>query len=260
MLIVEAIHAFNDNYIWFFHNGTEGFVVDPGDASVVIHHLEQRSIRLQGILITHWHADHTGGIAALTAHYNTLNTSPIRTYGPASIAGITHALEDADKITLLDTSFSILATPGHTLDHISYVAVSENILFCGDTLFTGGCGRMFEGTPPIYLASLDKLAALPPTTRIYCAHEYTVNNCIFAQEVEPHNKMIQKRLFDSQKRRSEQKITVPTTLELELLTNPFLRTRQPDVVKTIIKNTPSMGVGTDPVSIFASLRQWKDNF
>ena len=192
MQAIEPIPAFTDNYIWCLHDGTEAWVVDPGDAAPVIDFIESHHLHLQGILITHHHPDHIGGIGVLCERFAIATI-----YGPdnPAIAGITDVLREGDVITVLDQQFTVLEVPGHTLDHIAYLSTQMQppALFCGDTLFAAGCGRLFEGSPEQMFTSLSKFKKLAPETRIYCTHEYTQANLRFAQAVEPDNLALKQR-------------------------------------------------------------------
>ena len=260
MLVVSPIPAFNDNYIWMLHmyDSKDVIVVDPGDAKPVEDKLEQEQLNLAGILITHHHFDHTGGISELSRH----RSIPI--YGPEnqSIEGITHALSDGDTIEILGYPVHIIATPGHTLDHISYYTEHGKngcpTLFCGDTLFVAGCGRLFEGTPTQMHKSLSRLAQLPGDTNIYCAHEYTQSNLRFALEVEPDNTTLLSQITNTSLLRKKNKPTVPTTLKQELATNPFLRSDQPEVVRAASQRASLKN--PTPVEVFSVIRKWKDNY
>ena len=257
MLTIEPIPAFNDNYIWLLSDpgSSEAFVVDPGDAAPVFATLEARNLTLTGILITHHHFDHTGGLEALSAACNPLVFGP---RNPA-IAGIKERLAAGDRIQVLGQSFDVLEVPGHTLDHIAfYHAGSEPLLFCGDTLFAGGCGRVFEGTAPMMHQSLQRLAALPAETRVYCAHEYTLANLAFARAVEPDNEALARRITDAEASRAHNEPTVPSRLALEMATNPFLRCADPALQASLQAQGKLGGESTD--EIFAAVRGWKDNF
>ncbi len=258
MMEITAIPAFDDNYIWLITNeGDSGaYVVDPGDGKVVLSVLKEKQLKLTGILITHWHPDHTGGIKKLTSKY------PCPVYGPNNkqIKEVTELMADGDKISVFGHEFEIIAVPGHTMDHISYFCADKDapVLFCGDTLFVGGCGRLFEGTALQMYDSLGKLAALPPQTRAYCAHEYTLANLQFANAVEPDNTILQKLTEDVTEARSQGIATVPTTIAQELDTNPFLRSSVKAVIDAAAQHNPAMT--SDKEAVFASLRQWKDTF
>lgn len=257
MLTVEPIPAFNDNYIWLLHDATtrEAFVVDPGDAGPVEDVLSKRQLSLRGILITHHHFDHVGGVAALRAKHNPVVYGP---HNPA-IEGIDHRLGAGDRIEALGHAFTVMTVPGHTLDHIAYYHDGEQpLLFCGDTLFAGGCGRLFEGTPPMMLASLESLAALPPATLVYCAHEYTLANLAFAKAVEPDNAALTARITRAEATRAANEPTVPSDIALELATNPFLRCKQQDLLDSL--QSQGKLLHTDTADVFATVRGWKDNF
>ena len=255
-LQVTAIPAFADNYLWLIHDGQHAAVVDPGDAAPVEAALASLSLKLDAILLTHHHADHAGGVAALLAARN------IPVYGPAKerIAGVSMPLSEGQQVTLpsLGLTLSVLDVPGHTAGHIAYVAADQGWLFCGDTLFAGGCGRLFEGTPEQMTASLAKFAALPDDTAVYCAHEYTVSNLRFAIAAEPDNLRLAERLAHEQQRRTRGEATVPSTIGLEKQTNPFLRYREPGVLKAL--QAQGKLERNDPVAAFAALREWKNAF
>ena len=230
----------------------QAMVVDPGEASPVIEKLTAQGIQLAGILITHHHWDHTGGIKDL------LKRGPIPVYGPKSLDDVTHPVTEGDIIDLkrLDISFKVIEIPGHTLDHIAYFG--NGAVFCGDMLFTAGCGRVFEGTFLQMYQSLQKLAALPAETLIYCGHEYTQANLRFANAVEPENKMIQQRLIEVDAKRAQGEPTVPAPLSLELKTNPFLRCE-----KKSVQNAAAEHCGKDLanlIEIFTEIRTWKNKF
>lgn len=259
MLNIFPVPAFQDNYLWMFHQEGDcrACVVDPGDADPILQALEERKLTLSAILVTHHHADHTGGIDTLLQHYQ------VPVYGPRSrhIPQITDTVTEGDEVRLLDTTFKVIEIPGHTLDHIAYFAqpeaMEEPILFCGDTLFAGGCGRVFEGTYDMMYHSLQKLAILPATSRIFCAHEYTLANLDFALAVMPDDKVLQARITREKAKRSKNIPTVPSTIERELATNPFLRCEDVNVRQSIINE----GIqAAKPVEVFAGIRAWKDRF
>jgi hydroxyacylglutathione hydrolase len=263
-LTVVAVPAFKDNYLWLAYRGRDAIVVDPGDAAPVERVLAERDLTLRAILLTHHHPDHVGGVQALLA----ARPDAIPTvYGPATeaIAGVTHRLREGDRVAIdaPRIAFTILDVPGHTSGHIAYVSVDDDdgappMLFCGDTLFAAGCGRLFEGTPTQMHASLAKLAALPPETRVFCAHEYTVNNLRFAQAVEPQSAAVAVRAADAAALRARGEPTVPSTIALERATNPFLRVAEPTVRDAAERR--SAGAAASPVATFAVLRSWKDVF
>ena len=266
---LAAIAAFTDNYIWMLHDGVNAIVVDPGDAAPVQQTLAAQSLRLAGILVTHHHADHVGGVNELRA----LLDGPV--YGPASEAmpqPCTPCVA-GDRLTLLGKQFEVLDVPGHTAGHIAYVLRtpsdgSDPILFCGDTLFSGGCGRLFEGTAAQMHASLQQLAQLPGATRVCCAHEYTLSNLRFAQAVEPANEALRAYRDWCESARAQGRATLPSTLDVELQINPFLRCAEPAVSaaarqyqqRAAAASAPLLAVGSDAVSVFANLRQWKNEF
>lgn len=251
---VTAIPAFTDNYIWLLSTGgAECAVVDPGDAGPVLKALHREGLELEYILLTHHHADHIGGVERLAA------TSGAEVYGPHDprIPGQTRSLGEGDTVELarLGLAFEVIEVPGHTSTHIAFHG--HGCLFCGDTLFSVGCGRLFEGTPEQMQASLDKLAALPADTRVYCAHEYTLSNCDFALEVEPGNQALQKRASAVEAARAAGRMTVPSELGEERAVNPFLRSRAPDVVDAARRRDPTAQPGA---STLAVIRAWKDAF
>jgi len=251
---VTPIPALRDNYIWLVESGERALVVDPGEAEPVQRVLARRGLRLEAILVTHHHGDHVGGVAALAAAHGAT------VYGPVNspYAGIAERVADGARLRLADLDFAVLAVPGHTLDHIAYWCSAQALLFCGDTLFAGGCGRLFEGSATQMYASLSQLASLPEATRVYCAHEYTQSNLRFALAVEPDNAVLQQRSRDCAALRAQEKATVPSTIALERATNPFLRCAEP-AVRAAAQAHGGAPV-TDPASAFAVLRSWKDNF
>lgn len=254
MLSISAIPAFTDNYIWLLQDRGGAVVVDPGDATPVLQALKERGLELRAILITHHHPDHTGGIAEL------LRQHPVPVYGPRAeaqkIAGLTHLLDAGDRVEVLGTLFEVMAVPGHTLGHIAYA--SRGMLFCGDTLFSAGCGRLFEGTPAQMHDSLTRLAALPGDTAVYCTHEYTLSNLAFARAVEPGNVDVAEQIERVQQQRSAGRPSLPSTLALERCINPFLRCGEKSVVRAVQAHAGSNA--RDAVAVFAALRQWKDGF
>jgi hydroxyacylglutathione hydrolase len=265
-LTITALPAFESNYLWLIHNTHTAWVVDPGDGAVVQAALQYRKLTLSGILITHHHADHTGGIAALrAAHPHARVIGPVGR-GSAPISGVTHAAvpNASHELVGLNVQVDCIAVPGHTLDHLAYyLAPCEWVshtprLFCGDTLFAAGCGRVFEGTSAQMHASLTRLTALPSITLAYCAHEYTVGNLQFAAAVEPGNTDISARLAQAQALRASGQATVPFELGKELTTNPFLRCHTM-TVKAIASNR-TMKPLDDEVAVFAEIRAWKNIF
>ncbi|MDR1709270.1 MAG: hydroxyacylglutathione hydrolase [Candidatus Accumulibacter sp.] len=254
MFDVTPIPAFKDNYIWLLRNGAAAAVVDPGEAAPVLDCLEREKLALASILITHHHADHQGGVAELLARW-----PAAQVFGPAreSITGLTRPLRGGETIrpAPLEDDAHVIAVPGHTAGHLAYLIAGR--LFCGDALFTGGCGRVFEGTPGEMAESLARLAALPDDTLIYCAHEYTESNLRFALAVEPDNLALRRRAEETAALRAAGRPAVPSTLALEKATNPFLRCREPNVIAAARAHGLAK---TDPVSVFAALRKWKDVF
>jgi hydroxyacylglutathione hydrolase len=254
---VLHVRAFDDNYIWVIRGqaGDRALLVDPGDAAPVLTELRRLGLAPAGILCTHHHGDHTGGIGDLVRRFPGL---PV--YGPAteSIPGVTHPLHGGETVEApaLGLTFTVLAVPGHTLGHLAYYG--HGWLFCGDTLFQCGCGRLFEGTPTQMQRSLSTLAALPAETLVYCAHEYTLYNTPFAAAVEPENPSIHAWHREAQGRRARGEPTVPTTLAHELDTNPFLRTGRNSVRAAAERHAGS--TLPDDAAVFAALRGWRDNF
>ncbi|WP_192954846.1 hydroxyacylglutathione hydrolase [Gallaecimonas mangrovi] len=249
---VFGISAFKDNYIWAIETGHNSVaVVDPGDAEPVLAALDQRQLTLSAILITHHHRDHTGGIKTLTETYS------VPVYGPGNeqIAGITHPVTEGDQVHLqARLPLQVLCVPGHTLGHIAYHG--EQMLFCGDTLFSGGCGRMFEGDAPTMYSSLQKLAALADETRVYCAHEYTQANLAFAKRIEPLNQALVMYMEKVEALRQQGLPTVPSTLAQERAVNPFLRVDE-TVVKAAAEHYAQQPC-KNAVEVFAALRRFKD--
>ncbi len=254
---VVPIEAFSDNYIWMLLDEAKkvACVVDPGDAEPVLRELWERNLTLDSILITHHHFDHTGGLQTLKEE------TGCKVFGPISkqIKGIDVTLTEKDSVTIFDIHFEILEIPGHTLDHIAYYHACENspLLFCGDTLFAGGCGRVFEGTHKMMHYSLQKLSQLPDKTLVYCAHEYTEANLRFARLVEPSNEDLIYRYQDVMSCRADKKITLPSTIEMEKKTNPFLRCDSRDLLTDIQKNRSLANL--EPEYIFGVVRSWKDD-
>jgi hydroxyacylglutathione hydrolase len=250
MLEILPVPAFRDNYIWLLHDGKHAAVVDPGEAAPVARVLQDRALTLDTILVTHHHDDHIGGVADLSKSW------PATVYAPKNTSyAFPHIMvEDGAVVALptLNTQFTVLEVPGHTLDHVAYYGA--NCLFCGDTLFGGGCGRLFEGTPRQMFSSLQRLAGLPPSTRVYCAHEYTEHNLRFAHSLEPDNPKLKARLQSAAEIRRRGLPTLPSTIALELETNPFLRCSSNTIRQAISIHTH------DPVQIFATIRQMRNNY
>ena len=252
------IPAFADNYIWMLHDGKQALVVDPGQAEPVLQVLAQLGLKLQGILVTHHHADHVGGLDALRA----ATGAPV--WGPAyeTLPEPVTRVQGGDAVEVLGGPWQVIDVPGHTSGHIAFFstqAMPAPVLFCGDTLFSGGCGRLFEGTPAQMQASLDALAALPGDTLVCCAHEYTLSNLRFAQAVEPHNADLTLYLEQCQIQRDQGQPTLPSTIQTELNVNPFMRSRAADVIAAAVQHD-SQTRPEEPASVLASLRQWKNVF
>ena len=256
MFDIFPIKAFSDNYIWTMVEGTNAVVVDPGDPLPVKERLEELGLHLQGIVITHHHYDHSGGIEKLQSIYD------CDAYGPSGghIKGINKPLQDNEVFNILGKNFTAMSTPGHTDDQLAYFHHDKinSILFCGDTLFAAGCGRLFEGTPVQMNNSLKRFAILPKETQVYCGHEYTESNLRFAREVEKENEDILDRLKVVMALRAKDLITLPSTIELELKTNPFMRVHLDSVIKSAEYHSNSTLL-TD-AEVLGSIRTWKDNF
>jgi hydroxyacylglutathione hydrolase len=254
MVEIHTIPAFQDNYFWLVHarGSQDAWVVDPGAADPVDGALAQHGLKLAGIVVTHHHSDHTGGVSQLAERHGATVVGPVSD----RFTAVDQPLADGDEVDIAGARFRVLTVPGHTLDHIAYHSASEQVLFCGDTLFAGGCGRVFEGTPAQMQASLARLAALPPETRIYCAHEYTLANLAFARRVEPANAALEAREADARTLREAGTPTVPSTISLELATNPFLRWDDEAVMKAAAERSGAHPQG--PADVFTAIRRWKD--
>lgn len=250
---IEAIRAFTDNYIWAIHDGRHCVIVDPGEASGPLRFLAGRGLELTGLLLTHHHADHIGGVDELRASH------PAPAWGPADprMPRDMHVVGEGDKVNMETPGlgFSVIETPGHTSSHIAFFG--HGMLFCGDTLFSAGCGRLFEGTPEQMQRSIDKLAALPDRTRVYCAHEYTAANCAFARRVEPGNTALLDRCRRVDELRKADRITLPSTIGDEKSFNPFMRTREPAVIRAAAGHEP--GHPDSAAGVFGAIRRWKDS-
>lgn len=254
-LRIEPIPAFTDNYIWLLHrDGKHCAVVDPGDAAPVLKQLAARELELTAVLLTHHHWDHAGGVPEL------LETWPdARVFGPFDerLGDWNQACREGDSVTLesLDLNFSVLDVPAHTSSHIAFHG--HGVLFSGDTLFSVGCGRLFEGTPEDMQKAMDKLAGLPGETQVYCGHEYTRDNCRFALTVEPENHQLIARAAAVNELRQRDEPSLPTLLSDELETNPFMRTRAESVVRAAQSQVPDAGPGASTMGV---IRAWKDRF
>lgn len=242
------------------HDAGQALVVDPGDAAPVLQALEKFGLQLQAILVTHHHSDHVGGVSALHAATGAIIRGPARESMPTG----TVPVHGGEQVHALGLSFDVLDVPGHTAGHVAYYAAVPTqapLLFCGDTLFSGGCGRLFEGTPAQMLTSLDTLAALPPDTRVCCAHEYTLSNLRFARAVEPDNTALAQYEQHCEALRAQQLPTLPSHIGLERQINPFLRARIPAVAAAAQTQAPSSCLNPDDaVAVLATLREWKNNF
>jgi hydroxyacylglutathione hydrolase len=254
---LTPLPAFQDNYLWLLQDGQRAVVVDPGDAQPVADFLQAHGLQLQAILVTHHHPDHIGGVAQLR------DATGAQVYGPAreKIPEPLVRLAGGDEIEVLGARFRVLDVPGHTAGHIAYYCDGIDgspLLFCGDTLFSGGCGRLFEGTPAQMHRSLSLLAALPGDTRVCCTHEYTLSNLKFARAVEPDNAELSDYSRRCEERRAQGQPTLPSTIARERGINPFLRVREPAVAQAAHAHD-----GADPndeVAVFAALREWKNGF
>jgi len=245
------VPVLKDNYVWLGHDGVHAFVVDPGEAEPVAQVLQSLQLKLAAILVTHHHGDHIGGVAALVETWH----CPV--YGPTTIGVVDTPVGEGDTVTLTTPAarFKVMAVPGHTLDHIAYY--DDTTLFCGDTLFACGCGRLFEGTPTQMQHSLSRLAALPAETRVYCTHEYTLSNQRFARAVEPNNPALAARNEADEASRAQGRPTLPSSIGMERATNPFLRWAEWPVIQAAHAQGAT---GDDAVQVFGTLRRWKDGF
>jgi hydroxyacylglutathione hydrolase len=253
-LDVVPVRAFADNYVWTIRDEARAAVVDPGDAAPVLDYLQREGLELVAILNTHHHADHVGGNAALLRRWS------VPVFGPddSRIPDVSQRLRDGDRITLphFGTEFEVMEIPGHTRSHIAFYG--GGMLFCGDTLFAVGCGRLFEGTPEQMHRSLQRLAQVPDSTRVYCGHEYTLSNIRFAQAAEPQNTALQELEKRASAQRAKDLPTLPTDIGQEKATNPFLRVNEPQVVESASRYAGKPL--SDPVSVLAAIRDWKNNF
>lgn len=252
MLTLISLPVFDDNYIWVLHDGRHAVAVDPGDPAPLIAFLDAHQLGLTAILITHHHRDHTGGNVLLRQRYQCAIYAPHNPRIPA----VTHILHGGDSVNLAEPElhFDVLATPGHTLDHISYVGHGN--LFCGDTVFGCGCGKLFEGNPAMMATSLDAILTLPDTTRVCCAHEYTLSNIDFAKTIDGANPALLERERSDRALRAKNTPTLPSTLALEKATNPFLRFHEPDM--TAFASHYLNRQNPAPAEVFGAIRAAKD--
>ena len=253
MLSVEPIKAYTDNYIWLVSTNEGSIVVDPGESKEILNLIDSNKIDLKGVLITHHHYDHTNGLLDLTKKMN------LEVYGPKKIEGINNIVKESDKFSLIGIDFEVIEIPGHTLDHLAFYSSNNKdpILFCGDTLFAGGCGRVFEGTFEQMFKSLKKISNYPKETKIFCGHEYTLSNLKFALEVDEDNKQLVDEYINVKKLISSDIPSLPTNLNKELKLNPFLRCNEINIKNKVIDK---FDIIDDELEIFTALRKWKDNF
>ncbi len=252
-LSVTALPAFTDNYLWMIHDGRNAAVVDPGDAEVVTAWLQENELTLTAILLTHHHSDHIGGVDVLRRRYPKISVIG-HGLDAHRLPALDRPVGDGDDVAVpgVDLQIQVIATPGHTLGHVCYF--SGGWLFCGDTLFSAGCGRMFEGSAEQFHASLSRLAALPATTQIFAAHEYTLGNLAFAASIEPQDRDIEAALCEVRQHRVDGRHTLPSTMGWELRHNPFLRCHDPAIAGWAALSPQQ------PVAVFAALRRAKDSF
>lgn len=253
---LTALPAFSDNYIWMLDDGSSAIVVDPGDASPVLAALAARRLTLAAILVTHHHPDHVGGVDELRP----VLVGPVHGPRRETIPEPYVPHDDGDRVEVLGLTFDVIDVPGHTAGHIAYYTQDGGgapILFCGDTLFSAGCGRLFEGTPAQMHASLSRLAALPGSTRVCCAHEYTLSNLKFAEAVEPANREIAEYTAWCREQRAEDRPTLPSSIARERLVNPFMRCAEPAVAHSARAHG---AIDDAPAHVLGALRQWKNEF
>lgn len=254
MLQLIALPAFTDNYVWLIHDSRHAVVVDPGESTVVVSALQRLSLTLAGILVTHHHPDHVGGIDALRSVLDGPVWAPGREAVPKPHVGV----QEGDRISVLGQTVEVIDVPGHTAGHVAYRlhrGAEPDWLFCGDTLFSAGCGRLFEGTPAQMVHSLDKLRSLPGETLVCCAHEYTLSNLRFAALAEPGNADIVRHQHTCEALRQQQRPTLPSTIDLERRINPFLRWDAPAVIAAAHARGCE---GSTPAAVLGALREWKN--
>ena len=254
MLSIKPIKALSDNYIWLVTTNEGSIVIDPGESKQIIDLVKSNEIDLEGILITHHHYDHTNGIEEI------LKYKKVEVFGPNNnVNSITKRVKQNDVFNLIGLKFEVIETPGHTLDHIAFYCCEDgkSILFCGDTLFSGGCGRVFEGTYSQMYESLKKLSKLPEDTQIFCGHEYTSSNLQFACAVEPNNQFIKKYNEEIIEKTKNGEPSLPSSLKIEYMINPFIRCNKENLIDNINKK---FGEVNSEIEIFSTLRKWKDDF
>ena len=254
MISIKPIKALSDNYIWLVTTNEGSIVIDPGESKQIIDLVKSNEIDLEGILITHHHYDHTNGIEEI------LKYKKVEVYGPKNnVNSITKRVKQNDVFNLIGLKFEVIETPGHTLDHIAFYCLKDekSILFCGDTLFSGGCGRVFEGTYSQMYESLKKLSKLPEDTQIFCGHEYTSSNLQFACAVEPNNQFIKQYNEEIIEKTKNGEPSLPSSLKIEHMINPFIRCNEENLIDNINKK---FGEVSSEIEIFSTLRKWKDDF
>jgi hydroxyacylglutathione hydrolase len=256
-MTLHPLPAFSDNYIWVLHDGRRALAVDPGEARGLQAWLQQQGLQLDTILVTHHHADHTGGVAQLR------EATGARVIGPAyeDIPRPLQGVQEGDSVQVLGRDFTVLDVPGHTAGHVAFYAPDvdgQPLLFCGDTLFSAGCGRLFEGTPAQMLDSLQRLAALPEHTRVCCTHEYTLANLRFAQAADPDNAALTAHTHHCEALRQRNLPTLPSSIGLEKQINPFLRCHEASLLAAARRQNPA--TTADPLGVFTTLRAWKNVF
>ena len=254
MLSVKPIKAYQDNYIWLVSTNEGSIVVDPGESKKILNLIDNNEIDLKGVLITHHHFDHTNGLSDL------LNERGLEVYGPKNnVNGINNIVKNNDKFTVIGIDFEVIEIPGHTLDHIAFYSFNdgEPILFCGDTLFSGGCGRVFEGTFDQMFIALKKISKYPKETKIFCGHEYTLSNLKFALAVDENNEDLIEEYDNIKNIVDSGNPSLPTILEKELKINPFLRCDNHHIKNKIVSK---FNTSDNELEVFSALRQWKDNF
>lgn len=255
MLEVLHVPTLVDNYVWLIRQPkqAEVVIVDPGEAYPVLEKIAAEQLKPVAILVTHYHHDHTGGLAELLQHYR------VPVYGPGHIRHITEPVKEGDSVSIreIGTDFHVLDVRGHTHDHVAYIA--GKLLFCGDVIFSAGCGRLFDGTLEQMAASVARLATLPDDTIVYCAHEYTLANLKFAAVVEPENPDIAAHQAWAQNMRQNRQPTLPTSIGKEKQINPYFRVAEKTVIEAVQRHNPGVH-SHDPVQVFIALRRWKDGF